>query len=154
MLVTSIRHEMKPIILLSLILIATITGCTTLRTSEPPVPQISLRLATHMMARQARVTKQDASKVIAHLNILEATLPLIVPAHFDEARTRLMANTSGDEQMLLLIVIDLAEKYANRCLKNLGNQERQPYPKECRAIVGAVIIGAREGLVLAGGGGF
>ena len=105
----------------------------------------------HMMAKQARLTKQDASKVISHLDILEATLPLIVPAHFDEARTRLMANTSGDEQMLLLIVIDLAEKYANHCLRKQGNQVRKPYPKECRAIVWAVIIGAKEGLVLARG---
>jgi hypothetical protein len=144
------RHPRNTIILhLGLIFTIALSGCATFNITEPPIPQISLRLATHMMAKQARLNQQDASRVISHLNILEATLPLVVPADFDEARTRLIANTSGDERMLLLIVMDLAEKYANHCLRNQGNQVRQPYPKECRAIVGAVIIGAKEGLVLA-----
>ena len=106
---TAVAQPMCMIMYLGLLFIMALTGCTTLNASEPPIPQISLRIATRMMAGQARLSEQDIAGVLFHLDRLEETLSLAFPRNFDDARTHVNASTSGDERMLLLIVIDPAE---------------------------------------------
>ena len=128
------RHQRNTSILhLGLIFTIALAGCGTASVTTRATYSANKFAARDPHDGDAGALEQtSASRVILHLNILEATLPLIVPAHFDQARTRLIANTSSDEQMLLLIVIDFGGKNANHCLKNLGSQERQPYPRKCR----------------------
>jgi hypothetical protein len=58
------------------------------------------------------------------------------PPNFDMARARIEADTSEDERLVLLVIIDLAEKYALKCLESRENGSSRPYPQECRATVG------------------
>jgi hypothetical protein len=121
--------------LLALILTGVLIGCATVRSSDPATLQIELRIATQIMARQVRLNKPGIVKVLDHLNMLEETLPRAVPPNFDMARTRIEADTSEDERLVLLVIIDLAEKYAMKCLENRENGSSRSSPKECRATV-------------------
>ena len=139
---------------LALCMLIVLSGCSLLPfvQRKPANIQFATRLTTYLAAKPFRLNNGSAFTIVSHLNTLSDVLPSEGPPDFNKARDQISKRTSGYTSILLISVIDLAERYATNYLTSFragpdGAQKPVDW-NQLRTILEAVLTGAKEGVYL------
>jgi hypothetical protein len=133
---------MKTIFLL--ILLGMTAGCQTLSgvIDDPIVIKGSVRTTLYHTVRAANLNEEDIPKIIRSLDQTLQILTVALPPDFKKARVWVEEGSIGSVRIWSLNVIDMVERYTE---PYLGKGSGKPDLEKVRAVIEAVIFGAREG---------